>query len=770
MTVYTQCDVPSSVLSGQTLHDFIERHRDFQHDFDAFSSDVPGPSLEEDLKTLSAEEVNSLSLYEGDPNVLGATYSRFGTNFSILAQPSKLQSLELEIVSEDGVRRIPLSRTGDDHEAIFSVGVKNLPPGTRYRYRAVDYRGDEYPLLDPRALALDGKFWKRDEHRELQYNVPYGVVVDLERTRVPMEPRVQRNPTKARHIYEVHVSISKEIPDEFYDLYGCPEWKGTQGTVRGLASPVMLAYFDFIGVDTLQIMPLQEGHPERTLAERGEDNVWNYNNASFLALKQEYFYAKTAVGQIQEIRETLSRLRHRGHRVLADVVWGHSSEREGLKHSWKVLAPDIFYHRDSAGNFIDTTNCGHTIDFNSPHVQQLAEDAARYFIEELGFDGLRIDQNNVCGRLRGEMHFDPKHPFLVRLSEAVSEFRDTDTGELIHPVLEAEPTDAGKPQNEFRFEYQPIGLPEHFHPQVFLDRDLWGRVFLGSSRYRHGHFGEKSTLWYMWHASMGWPDLFQDREFISGARMAALHDGMTSLDRARAVIKKYRTLASAFGIEHHVALDDELAVKIARAYQAAPLFSRGNILTFQGDEQLKAREHNHDPFHRPDSVILDWDPNPSNAHSHENFYSKMIRLRRVLPPFQDLYLYGPDGIERRFDDTPPGKITWYDALGKKYDFQSFDFESIDTRRENFLASEYSYIDPHGEMQKVLTLCYGNSRLDAFRSVLPRLKEGEAWELLFNSANIQNPFSRALIDNPEREFYLYEPTFLVLRKVEKNVSA
>ena len=124
-----------------------------------------------------------------------------------------------------------------------------------------------------------------------------------------------------------------------------------------------------IGIDTVQAMPVAE------FAGRWN---WGYDGA--------YFHAPTrAYGTPDELRAFVAEAHREGLSVLLDVVYNH-------------LGPDGAYiYRFAPSFFTDRqiTPWGWSIDYHRPEVRRTVADAARWWIQQYGFDGLRLDATHA---------------------------------------------------------------------------------------------------------------------------------------------------------------------------------------------------------------------------------------------------------------------------------------------------------------------------------------------------------------------------------------
>ena len=124
-----------------------------------------------------------------------------------------------------------------------------------------------------------------------------------------------------------------------------------------------------LGIDTLQLMPIAE------FAGRWN---WGYDGA--------YFHAPTrAYGTPDDLRRFVAEVHREGLAVILDVVYNH-------------LGPDGAYIYRFAPSFftgLHQTPWGDAIDYHRPEVRRTVADAARWWIQQYGFDGLRLDATHA---------------------------------------------------------------------------------------------------------------------------------------------------------------------------------------------------------------------------------------------------------------------------------------------------------------------------------------------------------------------------------------
>ena len=197
-------------------------------------------------------------------------------------------------------------------------------------------------------IALDGDGPFPDPWSRWQPEGVHGPSALLALTARPGHRRVPKRWAQAT--YELHVGTFSSSGDY-------------AGATRGLDALVEL------GVDTIQLMPVSE-FPGRW--------NWGYDGT--------YFHAPTrAYGSPGELAEFVTAAHARGLAVILDAVFNH-------------LGPDGAYiYRFAPEFFTDRfkTPWGGAIDYARPEVRRTVADAARWWIDAYGFDGLRLDATHA---------------------------------------------------------------------------------------------------------------------------------------------------------------------------------------------------------------------------------------------------------------------------------------------------------------------------------------------------------------------------------------
>ena len=315
------------------------------------------------------------TIYPGSPYPLGATWDGEGVNFAIFSENA--EAVELCLFTEEKdcseAARIPIKER--DHH-VWHVYIPGLKPGQLYGYRvygpfdpANGLRFNPNKLLiDPYAKAISGTISWHDslfgyelgsEQEDMGFNkqdsahfIPKSMIIDpnydWEGVKAP------KIPYHKSIIYEAHVKgLTKLHP-------GIPE--DIRGTYEAIAHPVMIEYFQKLGVNAIELMPVHHFAVDRHLKDSGLTNYWGYNTIGFFA--PDIRYAKNNGGaQVSEFKHMVKELHRAGIEVILDVVYNHTAEGNqlGPTLSFRGIDNSTYYRLASnRRSYMDYTGTGNT--------------------------------------------------------------------------------------------------------------------------------------------------------------------------------------------------------------------------------------------------------------------------------------------------------------------------------------------------------------------------------------------------------------------------
>ena len=367
----------------------------------------------------------------GSPIPLGVYTQEGGVNFTLFSRNATRVSLLLFNQPDDSKASqiIELNpqqnRTGD----IWHIFLKGAGRGQTYAFQ-VDgpYAPEQGHLFCPHAILLD----------------PYTSAITSPQPWNFIHCCVtQETPS----IHETAASIAKSLVIHNGFAWGddrrlkrhWPELVIYEAHVKGLsihpsagvASPgtflgviEKIPYLKELGVNAIELMPLQEFNPHEITAlnpftKERLVNYWGYNTVGFFAPHEGYGTRRYPGCQVDEFKTMVKALHKAGIEVLLDVVFNHTAEGDetGPTLSFRGLDNSIYYIlEEDKTRYKNYSGCGNTLNCNHPVVRNFILDCLRYWVVEMHVDGFRFDLASILGRDRSG-HLTPNPPLLEQIAE-----------------------------------------------------------------------------------------------------------------------------------------------------------------------------------------------------------------------------------------------------------------------------------------------------------------------------------------------------------------
>ena len=313
----------------------------------------------------------------------------------------------MELVIFDDTDPNWVTKTVPMHEGPDSVWVgrsRTLKHGTRYAIRA---SGPTTPtsafnpsqlLIDPYARGLVRVAAGQYRSAVVDTAFDWG---DVAKPAIPLDRTV---------IYEAHAKgmskLNRNVPEHL------------RGSYAGLAHDASIGYLTDLGVTAVELLPVHAFVSEQRLIRQGLTNYWGYNTLNFFTPHAPYAsraaQAQGPAAILREFKGMVRLLHEAGIEVILDVVYNHTAEegRGGPTTSLRGLDNDAYYRQTEAGEYIDVTGCGNSLDTSHPTAHRLVMDSLRYWANEVQVDGFRFDLAVTLGR--DEKHeFTPDHPLIT---------------------------------------------------------------------------------------------------------------------------------------------------------------------------------------------------------------------------------------------------------------------------------------------------------------------------------------------------------------------
>ncbi len=612
---------------------------------------------------------------EGNHYPLGATLGGDGVNFCLYS----LNAEEVYLLLFDRTDGDPTDVIKMENRTrfVWHVFVHGLAAGQLYGYRV---RGPHNPargmrfngnklLVDPYAKALTGKFANTDnlllaydpsspsrdlsiDRRENAGVVPKCVVIDDRFDWQGDKPPAL--PLEKLILYEVHVKGFTAHPSSGV---------ANRGTYLGFIGKI--PYLKELGVNAVELLPIQEYHVDDFLISKGLTNYWGYNTIGFFAPESSYGSNRSPGSQVAEFKTLVRELHRAGIEVFLDVVYNHTAEGNELGPTmcFKGIDNTTYYMltggpADPGRYYMNYTGCGNSLNLANPHVIRVVMDSLRYWVEVMHVDGFRFDLASVLGREEGM--FRNSASFFDAISQ--------------DPVLQrvkliAEPWDLGT--------YQVGNFP--------VDWSEWNGRFRDTVRkFVKGDGGQIRDLG--WRLT-GSADLYGDdgRSAYSSVNFVTCHDGFTLYD-----LVSYNGKHNEDNLEGNNDGSNEnnswncgaegentdpwilrIRRQLVKNHACCLLFASGTPMILGGDEFLRTQGGNNNAYCQDNGISwFDWKGVEANADVLD-FFRKTIAFTKRYPILQRRKFFS--GIDMDGDRIPD--IQWF---GKELDRPAWDDPELRT--------------------------------------------------------------------------------------------
>ena len=328
-------------------------------------------------RELTVGEADVVARYELTRHrLMGARRTDGGVAFTAWAPNAQAMEVvfggESGYIADDGYGggdTLPMERIGDGLWRAEAADFDALV-GRRYMYRVTREGGmpamrtDMYSLHQIGSGAFNPRGARYDGAPEDLDGTPSCSVVVAPGEPVPRADGVPRR-VEDLVIYELHLGalgFGRDGPGTFAD------------------ATALLPYLSDLGVNAIELLPLFEF--SGTLS-------WGYGSSHFLAIE-------TSAGGRDALKQFVQDCHARGIAVLMDVVYNHYTP-EADRAAWQYDSPTdshniYLWYEDDPGSYLDNVSSGWAPRYHDEHVRALFVSSAAMLIDELGIDGLRVDQ------------------------------------------------------------------------------------------------------------------------------------------------------------------------------------------------------------------------------------------------------------------------------------------------------------------------------------------------------------------------------------------
>ena len=556
-----------------------------------------------------------------DKDDLGVTCSEQGTVFKVWSPYAK--SVQLRLFADGETSDFESRTLVPDGQGTWKYETEKNLHGTYYDYLvSVDKAAQR--TADPYAVGCN-------------CNGSRSLVVDLQKTNPEgfLEDRAPLLQTE-QIIYELHVkdfSYDKDsgIPEAYRGKFMAFTVEGTNGTY-----PTCLEYLKRLGITHVHLLPVFDfGALDE--AGDGQQYNWGYDPVNYNVPEGSYSTDPfDGLVRITECKRMIQALHRNGIRVIMDVVYNHTYQRD----SWlERMVPGYYYRHWQDGSFSEGSGCGNDIAAGRAMVDNYIVHSVLFWAREYHVDGFRFD---LMGLLT------------VELMNRIRRELDAVFGKG-EKLLYGEPWRAGDSPME---KGTRAALKENV---AFLDdgisvfsddtRDrIKGDVFCAEAPgfVNGGHGLEREIL----RAVSGWQKgqgTFRPRSCAQILQYVSAHDNYTLWDKLVLSMHGGRFCpgdAEAAAIAFTAKDRDLLAANKLAAFLYCTC--QGNLF-LQAGEEFGRTKYGDDNSYRswPECNMLRWHQTVEFADLVE-YYRGLFRLRRQMPGLCDK---SPDAAKRIRQET-----------------------------------------------------------------------------------------------------------------------
>ncbi len=291
--------------------------------------------------------------------------------------------------------KVNLYKAGDGGQAISTTLMKREKQGVWQLIIQGNFKNNYYTF----QVQIDGNWLAETPDiyaKAVGVNGKRGMIINLQETNPVNWNKDKKPPLKNFTdiiIYESHIrdfSVNKNSGIKHKGKFLSLMETGTKNRA-GLSTG--LDHLKELGITHLHLLPtfdfnsIDESKPGSVAYNWGYDPL-NYN-------APEGSYATNAYDgrvRIKEFKQMVQALHANGIRVIFDVVYNHTANRES---AFNYFVPGYFYRHNADGSYSDATGCGNETASEKAMMRQFMVSSVRYWATEYHLDGFRFDLMGV---------------------------------------------------------------------------------------------------------------------------------------------------------------------------------------------------------------------------------------------------------------------------------------------------------------------------------------------------------------------------------------
>ncbi len=545
------------------------------------------------------ETYKDYPIYNGKD--LGVSYSPTKTIFKVWAPKASEVVLKLYAAGDGGeaMNTIALSKlTNGVWATVINKNLKKV-----YYTFQVNQAGNwllERPDIYAKAVGINGK---------------RGMVVDLAATN-PTNWKNDKKPVQKNFtdiiLYETHVrdlSIGKNAGIKHKGQFlGMAE----RGTKSAEGATTGLDHLKELGVTHIHLLPSFDFNSIDETKPNANYN-WGYDPVNYNVPDGSYATNATDGNiRIKEFKQMVQTLHANGLRVILDVVYNHTADRNS---NFNQFAPDYFYRHRADGSYSDATGCGNETASEMPMMRSFMVASAVYWAKEYHLDGFRFDLMGVHDMATMNQISDTLH----KIDPTIFIYGEGWTAGS-SPLPEEQ-----RAVKKYTFQLHNIAA---FSDDI---RDGLRGPFnkVTTKGFISGEKGTKQSVMFGIVAGVQHPQINYQQVNYSKKPWAeqpsqtityiSCHDDNTLFDRLK--------------IGNPTASEAEL-IKMDKLGHTVVLTSQGVTFLQSGAEMLRTKKGVANSYNSPDSINeIDWSRKTTYANVY-NYYKALIALRKHHPAFR----------------------------------------------------------------------------------------------------------------------------------------
>lgn len=662
----------------------------------------------------------NIRVWEGRSYPLGAMPDEWGVNFALFSAGAL--RVELCLFDRSGVKETARYELPVRENNIWHIYLEGVKPGQVYGYRVYGpYDPAKGKRFNPNKLLID-PYAKKLVGRLIWHKAVFGYDTDsadkdLSFSTLDSAPYVPKSVVTGENEFDWEGDVPPQIDAAktiFYELHVKGFTKlhpkvqdAKRGTFAGLASHSVCSYLKWLGVTSVELMPVNAFMAERNAGFK--DNFWGYESLNFFAFEPSYLVG----ANVDDFKKMVKRFHQNGLEVILDMVYNHTLEGNHLGPTlcYRGIDNESYYTLDGANKryYYDSTGCGASFNLQNPYVLTLVMDSMRYLVEEMHVDGFRLDLATSLARVRQE--FAQGSGFLMSL-------RQDEVLQLVK--MAAEPWDVGIGG------YQLGAFPPGCMEWNDRYRDVVRRFWRGDDR----QVGELASR------ISGSSDIFgpSRRTIWSSVNYISVHDGMTLNDlvcynhkhnQANGEDNRDGTDANwswnsgIEGMSTDRSVCENRRLRL-RAMAATLLLSFGTPILRAGDEFLNTQFGNNNAYCQDNPVsYLVWEALGGDEIANIRFIKSLIKLRRKMGIFSRKNFFSGAVIDAKLGIKD---LAWYTEKGTE--FAQADWFLFNRRALSYMVAA----------KDKMFMVIMNANANNLKWKLPNIKKSYKWNLLLDSSD------------------------------------